>query len=73
MISVHNVLSGDQQLDDEDNDRISDPVSTSTKKLLLKDAYFFENDDDVTTNKPDQLTSRLEDCLSRLWRLRHEK
>ena len=33
----------------------------------------FENDDDVTTNKPDQLASRLEDCLSRLWRLRHEK
>jgi len=36
-----------RKLDDEDNDRISDPVATSTKKLLLKDAYFFENDDDV--------------------------
>ena len=33
----------------------------------------FKNDDDVTTNKPDQLASRLEDCLSRLWRLHHEK
>jgi hypothetical protein len=32
----------------------------------------FKNEDDVTTNKPDQLASRLEDCLSRLWRLRHE-
>ncbi|MFC2028769.1 hypothetical protein ACFLTX_02460 [Chloroflexota bacterium] len=33
----------------------------------------FNNDDDVTTNKPDQLASRLEDCLDRLWRLRNEK
>ena len=33
----------------------------------------FENDDDVTTNKPDQLAARLEDCLSRLWRLNNER
>ena len=33
----------------------------------------FDNNDDVTTNKPDQLSSRLEDCLSRLWQLLHEK
>ncbi len=36
-----------RQLDDADNDRISDDVETSTKKLLLKEAYFLENDDDV--------------------------
>ncbi len=30
----------------------------------------FENEDDVTTGKPEQLAARLEDVLGRLWKLR---
>lgn len=33
--------------DDADGDRISDSVSTSTDKQLLKEAYFLETDDDT--------------------------
>jgi hypothetical protein len=32
----------------------------------------FENADDVTTDKPDLLSLRLQDVLGRLWELRHE-
>jgi hypothetical protein len=32
----------------------------------------FENEDDVTTEKPDLLADRLKICLSRLWELRQE-
>ncbi len=32
----------------------------------------FENADDVTTGKPDQLAARLEDTLGRLWELRRQ-
>jgi hypothetical protein len=36
-----------RQLDDANNDRVSDEVSQSSYKQLLKQAFFFENDSDV--------------------------
>jgi uncharacterized phage protein gp47/JayE len=35
------------QLDDFDGDRISDPVSSSSYKSLMKEAYFFDTDEEV--------------------------
>jgi hypothetical protein len=55
-----------------------DAFSTSNPNFLqvrdVKIPYaVFENEDDVTTNKPELLASRLEDNLNRLWRLHHDK
>lgn len=36
-----------RNLDDANNDGVSDPVTDSQYKLLLKEAYFFQNDEDV--------------------------
>jgi len=36
-----------RELDDEDGDRVSDPVADSSYKQLLKEAYFFETDEEV--------------------------
>lgn len=49
-----------------------DPNFLQVREGLIPYAVF-ENDDDVTTNKPDLLAFRLEECLEHLWQLHHGK
>jgi len=52
-------------------------VSSNPQYLELKGIQvpyaIFENEDDVTTNKPELLESRLSDILDRLWQSRNKK
>ena len=49
-----------------------DPDFLAVRSIRVPYAVF-ENEDDVTTGKPDELAARLERVLGRLWKLRHSR
>ena len=49
-----------------------DPDFLAVRSILVPYAVF-ENEDDVTTGKPDELAARLEQVLGRLWKLQHSR
>ncbi|MFH2129127.1 MAG: hypothetical protein ABIK68_02035, partial [bacterium] len=59
-------------LDDWEAFSQADPYFLHVREISIPYSVF-ENGDDVTTAKPDLLSSRLEASLHHLWQLRHKE
>jgi hypothetical protein len=76
----HSIL--EHALPDEKLERLyryddwDDLIADASSYLMIRSSKLpyvvFENEDDITTNKPDLLAKRLKISLSRLWELRHD-